>query len=51
MPKRTFRIREGEPLLDIVSYGRGGPRETAGRLTQAQLVRIPAIVNAVSIPS
>jgi hypothetical protein len=28
MPKRIFRIREGEPLLDIVSYGRGGPRET-----------------------
>ena len=22
MPKRTFRIREGEPLLDIASYGR-----------------------------
>jgi hypothetical protein len=37
MPKRTFRIREGEPLLDIVSYGRGGPRETEGRLTPAQL--------------
>jgi Relaxase/Mobilisation nuclease domain len=37
MPKRTFRIREGEPLLDIVSYGRGGPRETGGRLTSAQL--------------
>jgi Relaxase/Mobilisation nuclease domain len=37
MPKRIFRIREGEPLLDIVSYGRGGPRETGGRLTTAQL--------------
>jgi hypothetical protein len=40
MPKRTFRIREGEPLLDIVSYGRGGPRETGGRLTSAQLEQI-----------
>jgi hypothetical protein len=25
MPKRIFRIREGELLLDIASYGRGGP--------------------------
>ena len=40
MPKRTFRIREGEPLLDIVSYGRGGPRETGGRLTPAQVEQI-----------
>ena len=40
MSKRTFRIREGEPLLDIVSYGRGGPRETGGRLTPAQLEQI-----------
>jgi hypothetical protein len=40
MSKRTFRIREGEPLLDIVSYGRGGPRETSGRLTPAQVEQI-----------
>jgi Relaxase/Mobilisation nuclease domain len=40
MPKRTFRIREGEPLLDIVSYGRGGPGETGGRLTPAQVEQI-----------
>jgi relaxase-like protein len=44
MPKRTFRIREGEPLLDIVSYGRGGPRETGGRLTPAQLELIQRTV-------
>jgi hypothetical protein len=44
MPKRTFRIREGEPLLDIVSYGRGGPRETGGRLTSAQLEQIQRTV-------
>jgi hypothetical protein len=36
MPKRTFRIREGEPLLNVVSYGSGGPRETGGRLTPAE---------------
>src|SRR5271167_809890 len=45
MPKRIFRIREGEaPLLDIVSYGRGGPRETSGRLTSAQLEQIQRTV-------
>jgi hypothetical protein len=44
MPKRTFRIREREPLLDIVSYGRGGPRETGGRLTPAQLEQIQRTV-------
>src|SRR5271169_4857041 len=44
MPKRTFRIREGEPLLDIVSYGRGGPRETGGGLTPAQLEQIQRTV-------
>jgi hypothetical protein len=45
MPKRTFRIRVGEPpLLDIVSYGRGGPRETGGRLTSAQLEQVQRTV-------
>ena len=38
MPKRTFRIREGEPLLDVVSFGRGGPHETSGKLTSAPQV-------------
>ena len=44
MPKRTFRIREGEPLLDVASYGRGGPRKTDGRLTPAQLEQIQRTV-------
>src|ERR1700727_135645 len=37
MPERTFRIREGEPLLDIASYGRAGPSESVGNLSPAQL--------------
>jgi hypothetical protein len=40
MSKRAFRIREGEPLLDVVSYGRGGPGESGGRLTPAQMEQI-----------
>jgi Relaxase/Mobilisation nuclease domain len=40
MSMRTFRLREGEPLFDIVSYGRGGPREMSGRLTLAQVEQI-----------
>jgi hypothetical protein len=41
MSKRTFRIREGEPpLLDVVSYGRGEPGETSGRLNTAELQQI-----------
>src|SRR5580692_9473498 len=40
MPKRTFRTREEEPLLDIASYGRGGPSESGGSLTPAQLEQI-----------
>src|SRR3984957_16033111 len=39
MSMRTFRIRR-EALLDLVSYGRGGPCETGGRLTPAQLEQI-----------
>src|SRR3981189_1754202 len=35
----TFRIREA-PLFDIVSYGRGGPREGGGSLTPAQVEQI-----------
>ena len=44
MSKRTFRIREGEPLLDVVSYGRDGPGETNGRLTPAQIEQIQRTV-------
>lgn len=40
MPKRTFRIREGEPLFDLVAHGRGGPRETGRRFTSAQIEQI-----------
>src|SRR5882757_50417 len=40
MPKQTFRIREGEPLFDLVSHGRGGPRESGARFTQAQIEQI-----------
>lgn len=48
MTKRIFRIRQGEPLLlDIVSYGRGGPRETGGRLTLAQVEQIRRTVQRV----
>jgi hypothetical protein len=38
MSKRTFRIREGEPLLDVVSYGRAGP--TGTQLTRAHVEQI-----------
>jgi len=40
MSKRTFRIRGGEPLLDIASYGRAGPGESVGSLTPAGLEQI-----------
>src|SRR5260221_4936493 len=40
MPKRTFRIREGEALFDLVSHCRGGSRETGGRFTLQQLEQI-----------
>jgi hypothetical protein len=44
MPKRTFRIREGQPLLDIASYGRGGPLGTGRSLTPGQLEQIQRTV-------
>ncbi len=47
MSKRVFRVREDEPLLDIVSYGRGGPRENGGRLTPAQIEQIRRTVQRV----
>jgi relaxase-like protein len=40
MPKLTFRIREGEPLFDIVSYGRGGAREGSRRLMPEQVEQV-----------
>ena len=40
MSKRTVRIRDDEPLLDVVSNGRDGPGETCGRLTPARLEQI-----------
>ena len=40
MSRRTFRIRQGEPLFDLVSHGRGGPREAGGRFTPAQVEQI-----------
>jgi hypothetical protein len=39
MPKQTFRIRQ-EPLFDLVSHGRGGPRETGRHFTAAQVEQI-----------
>lgn len=48
MTQRVFRVREGElPLLDIVSYGRGGLRELGGRLTPAQVDQIRRTVQRV----
>jgi len=37
---KTFKLPTEEPLLDIVSYGRGGPRENGGGLTPAQVEHI-----------
>ena len=47
MSKRMFRIREGEPLLDVVSYGRGGPRGNGGRVTSEQVEQIRRTVQRV----
>lgn len=47
MPKRIFRIRKGEPLLDIVSCGRGGPHENGGRLKPGQIEQIRRTVQRV----
>jgi hypothetical protein len=48
MPKRIFRIREeAKPLLDIVSYGRGGQRENGIRLTPEQVGQIRRTVQRV----
>jgi hypothetical protein len=48
MPKLTFRIPgEGEPLLDIVSYGRGGPSKNGSRLPSEQVEQIRRTVQRV----
>jgi hypothetical protein len=44
---RTFRLPTEEPLLNIVSYGRGGPRDNGGRLTSAQVEHIRRTVQRV----
>jgi hypothetical protein len=40
MPKQIFRIHADEPLFDLVSHGRGGPRETGRHFTPAQVGQI-----------
>jgi len=47
MTKRVFRIREGEPLLDIVSYGSSALHENGGRLTPDQVEQIRRTVQRV----
>ncbi len=46
MPTHTVRIREGQALLDIVSYGRRGPGRT-DRLSPAQVEQIARTVRRV----
>ena len=41
---KTFRLPKEEPLLNIASYGRGGPR-AADRLTPSQIAQIRLTVN------
>lgn len=40
MPKRPFRIREEEPLFDLVSYGGGAPHAPGGRLSPAEVEQV-----------
>jgi hypothetical protein len=47
MSRRLFRIRDAEPLLDIVSYGRGSPQASGSRLTRAQMDHIRRTVQRV----
>ncbi len=47
MTKRVFRIREGQPLLDIVSYGSAAFHENGGRLTPEQLEHVRRTVQRV----
>lgn len=46
MPKRMLDLRAGEPSLDIVSYGRGGPRHR-DRLSPAPVQHIARMVRRV----
>ena len=41
---KTFRLPKGEPLLNVASYARGGPR-AADRLTPSQIEQIRLTVN------
>lgn len=41
---KTFRLPKDEPLLNIATYARGGPRAT-GRLTPSQIEQIRLTVN------
>jgi hypothetical protein len=43
----VFRIREGEPLLDIVSYGSSALHENGGRLKSGQIEQIRRTVQRV----
>jgi len=43
----TFRLPKAEPLLNLASYARGGPSETSGRLTPAQVEHIRRTVQRV----
>lgn len=47
MTKRVFRIREGEPLLDIVSYGSSALHGNSGRLTPEQVEHLRRTVQRV----
>ena len=47
MAKRVFRIREGEPLLDIVSYGSAALHDNGGRLLPEQVEHVRRTVQRV----
>ena len=42
-----FRIREGKPLLDIVSYGSAALHENGGRLSPEQVEHLRRTVQRV----
>ena len=48
MAKRVFRIRVGEPLLDIVSYGSAALHENGGRLSPEQVEHLRREVDPLS---
>ena len=47
MTKRVFRIRDGEPLLDIVSYGSAALHGNGGRLSPEQVEHLRRTVQRV----